>query len=181
MDQRNEKEIRNNRRKKERRRRRAPLSPPYSPSFLTLLLREAAPRKKMAFTQTEIDLLNGTVTVGGILSVCGCLFLVGSAIYFRKLRHSYWRAVVVLALWDGLTAATFVPTPPLRSFIFYIIFIYLLFDLLIYLLQRMTLYVFCRLSGDELLAGTCSMGPVRSKCVPAAGYCSLFGAPCWMA
>lgn len=56
----------------------------------------------MAFTQTEIDLLNGTVTVGGILSGCGCLFLVGSAIYFRKLRHSYWRAVV-LALWDGLT------------------------------------------------------------------------------
>jgi hypothetical protein len=72
----------------------------------------------MAFTQTEIDLLNGTVTVGGILSVCGCLFLVGSAIYFRKLRHSYWRAVVVLALWDGLTAATFVLTR--CPFVFYL-------------------------------------------------------------
>lgn len=75
----------------------------------------------MAFTQTEIDLLNGTVTVGGILSVCGCLFLVGSAIYFRKLRHSYWRAVVVLALWDGLTAATFVLTPPLFLLLFVLI------------------------------------------------------------
>lgn len=100
----------------------------------------------MAFTQTEIDLLNGTVTVGGILSVCGCLFLVGSAIYFRKLRHSYWRAVVVLALWDGLTAATFVPTPPLRSFIFTFLFIYFvifqIYFVIYYLVQRMTLYVF---------------------------------------
>jgi hypothetical protein len=75
----------------------------------------------MAFSQGEIDLLNGTVTVGGILSVCGCLFLVGSAIYFRKLYQSYWRAVVLLALWDGLSAATFVPP---SAFLFIYLFIF---------------------------------------------------------
>jgi fluoride ion exporter CrcB/FEX len=70
----------------------------------------------MGFSEDEtFVLMVGTGVCGG-LSILGSLFIIFSALLFRKLDLQYWRFVVGLTLVDLLLGICMV-RPPLRYFI----------------------------------------------------------------